>query len=123
MHRRDTVTKAIVNVDLKKVRDNAERVVSHLPGIDIVAVTKATCGSPDVGAAGQHGGAHLAAAAGGLGDGDDVDAGQVRDDPLRVVADLLQIDVDDGLGQRVPPVHRTYASAYMEAQAGASVHI
>ena len=30
MHRRDTVTKAIVNVDLKKVRDNAERVVSHL---------------------------------------------------------------------------------------------
>src|SRR5665647_2959135 len=57
MHRRDTLTKAIVNVDLKKVRDNAERVVSHLPGIDVVAVTKATCGSPDVGAAMLAGGA------------------------------------------------------------------
>ena len=57
MHRRDTLTKAIVNVDLKKVRDNAERVVSHLPGIDVVAVTKATCGSPDVGTAMLAGGA------------------------------------------------------------------
>jgi len=57
MHRRDTLTKAIVTVDLRKIRDNARRVVSHLPGIDVVAVTKATCGSPDVGAAMLAGGA------------------------------------------------------------------
>jgi ornithine racemase len=57
MHRRDTLTKAIVTVDLGKVRDNARRVVTHLPGIDVVAVTKVTCGSPDVGAAMLAGGA------------------------------------------------------------------
>lgn len=51
------MTKAIVTVDLNKVRDNARRVVSHLPGIDVVAVTKVTCGSPDVGAAMLAGGA------------------------------------------------------------------
>jgi len=57
MHRRDALTKAIVTVDLKKVRDNAEGVVAHLPGIDVVAVTKVTCGSPEVGAAMLAGGA------------------------------------------------------------------
>jgi predicted amino acid racemase len=57
MHGRDTLTKAIVTVDLGKVRDNADRVVSHLPGIDVVAVTKVTCGSPEVGAAMLAGGA------------------------------------------------------------------
>ena len=57
MHRRDTLTKAIVTVDLGKVRDNASRVVSHLPGIDVIAVTKVTCGSPEVGAAMLAGGA------------------------------------------------------------------
>jgi len=57
MHRRDTLTKAIVTVDLGKVRDNTRRVVTHLPGVDVVAVTKVTCGSPDVGAAMLAGGA------------------------------------------------------------------
>jgi len=57
MHGRHTLTKAVVTVDLKKVRDNARRVVSHLPGIDVVAVTKVTCGSPQVGRALLAGGA------------------------------------------------------------------
>jgi len=57
MHRRHTLTTAVVTVDLKKVRDNARRVVSHLPGIDVVAVTKVTCGSPQVGRALLAGGA------------------------------------------------------------------
>jgi ornithine racemase len=57
MHGRDTLTTALVHVDLKKVRDNARRVVAHLPGIDVVAVTKVTCGSPQVGRAMLAGGA------------------------------------------------------------------
>jgi len=57
IHRRITLTKAIVTVDLGKIRDNAHRVVTHLPGIDVVAVTKVTCGSPEVGAALLAGGA------------------------------------------------------------------
>jgi ornithine racemase len=57
MHGRDPLTTALVHVDLKKVRDNARRVVSHLPGIDVVAVTKVTCGSPQVGRAMLAGGA------------------------------------------------------------------
>jgi len=57
MHRRHTLTTAVVTVDLKKVRDNARRVVSHLHGIDVVAVTKVTCGSPQVGRALLAGGA------------------------------------------------------------------
>ena len=51
MHWRDTLTKVIVTVDLKKVRDNASRVVSRLPGIEVVARTKVTLCSPEVGAA------------------------------------------------------------------------
>jgi len=51
MHWMDTPTKAIVTVDLKKVRDNASRAVSRLPGSAVVARTKTTRGSPEVGAA------------------------------------------------------------------------
>ena len=62
MHWRDTLTKAIVIVGLKKVRDNASRVASRLPGSEVVARTKITRGSPEVGAA------MLAGAAGALGE-------------------------------------------------------
>ncbi len=48
---------ATVTVDLEKVTENARRVVAELPGIDVVAVTKVTCGSPEVGAAMLAGGA------------------------------------------------------------------
>jgi len=46
-----------VSVDLKKVRENARCVVDHLPGIDVVGVTKGTCGSPQVARALLGGGA------------------------------------------------------------------
>ncbi|MCX6363155.1 MAG: alanine/ornithine racemase family PLP-dependent enzyme [Actinobacteria bacterium] len=57
MHRRDTLGTATVTVDLKKLRDNSRRVVSQLPGIEVVAVTKVTCGSPQVARAMLAGGA------------------------------------------------------------------
>ena len=46
-----------VTVDLSRVRDNARSVVEHLSGISVVAVTKGTCGSPQVGRAMLAGGA------------------------------------------------------------------
>jgi len=46
-----------VTVDLSKVRDNARTVVGSLPGIDVVAVTKVACGSPQVARAMLAGGA------------------------------------------------------------------
>jgi len=51
------LTTATVTVDLKKLRDNARRVVAHLAGVDVVAVTKVTCGSPQVARALLAGGA------------------------------------------------------------------
>lgn len=49
--------RATVTVDLGKVRANARTVVDHLPGISVVAVTKVTCGSPQVARAMLAGGA------------------------------------------------------------------
>ena len=46
-----------ITVDLGKVRDNARAVVGRLQGISVVAVTKVTCGSPQVGRAMLGGGA------------------------------------------------------------------
>ncbi len=46
-----------LTVDLGKVRDNARTVVGHLPGIDVVGVTKMSCGSPQVARAMLAGGA------------------------------------------------------------------
>jgi predicted amino acid racemase len=48
---------AVVSIDLAKISANARRVVAHLPGIDLVAVTKVTGGSPEVGQALVDGGA------------------------------------------------------------------
>ena len=39
---------ATLTIDLSKIEDNARMVVEALPGIDIVGVTKVTCGSPRV---------------------------------------------------------------------------
>ena len=44
-------------VPIGKVRDNARAVVGRLQGISVVAVTKVTCGSPQVGRAMLGGGA------------------------------------------------------------------
>ncbi len=49
--------RATITVDLGKVRANARTVVDHLPGISVVAVTKVTCGSPQVARAMLAGGA------------------------------------------------------------------
>ena len=49
--------RATLTVDLGKVRENARTVVERLPGISVVAVTKGTCGSPQVGRAMLAGGA------------------------------------------------------------------
>ncbi len=48
---------ATVTVDLAKIAENTRRVVAALPGVDIVAVTKVTCGSPQVACAMLAGGA------------------------------------------------------------------
>jgi predicted amino acid racemase len=40
--------KATLTVDLGAIRNNAHDVVSALPGIEIVGVTKCSCGSPEV---------------------------------------------------------------------------
>lgn len=40
--------KATLVIDLDKIRDNARTVVSALPGVDIVGVTKVTCGTPEI---------------------------------------------------------------------------
>jgi ornithine racemase len=49
--------RATLTVDLGKVRENARTVVERLPGISVVAVTKVTGGSPQVGRAMLAGGA------------------------------------------------------------------
>jgi predicted amino acid racemase len=49
--------KATVTTDLAKITANTRDVVRALGGIDVVAVTKCTCGSPEVGRAMLDGGA------------------------------------------------------------------
>lgn len=46
-----------ITVDLLKITENTRRVLSHLSGIDLVGVTKVTCGSPEVAQAMLDGGA------------------------------------------------------------------
>jgi predicted amino acid racemase len=95
MHGRDTLTRALVHVDLKKVRDNTRRVVSHLPGIDVVAVTKVTCGSPQVGRAMLAGGARA------LGESRLENAERLRAAGLTAPIWLLRAPVPDLAGEVV----------------------
>jgi len=95
MHRRHTLTKAVVTVDLKKVRDNARRVVSHLPGIDVVAVTKVTCGSPQVGRALLAGGARA------LGESRLENAERLRDAGITAPIWLLRAPTPELAGETV----------------------
>lgn len=48
---------ATVTVDLTKIAENTRRIVAALPGVDVVAVTKVVCGSPQVARAILAGGA------------------------------------------------------------------
>ena len=49
--------RATVTVDLAKITENTKRVRAHLPGVEVVAVTKVTCGTPEVAGAMLAGGA------------------------------------------------------------------
>ena len=49
--------RATLFVDLARIRDNARRVVAALGRVEVVGVTKVSCGSPEVGAALLEGGA------------------------------------------------------------------
>lgn len=42
------LAKATLTIDLAKIEANARAVVSALPGVDIVGITKVTCGAPEV---------------------------------------------------------------------------
>jgi ornithine racemase len=42
------LAKAVVTTDLAKIEQNARRIVQALPGIDVVGVTKVTCGTPEI---------------------------------------------------------------------------
>ncbi|MDO8916230.1 MAG: alanine racemase, partial [Coriobacteriia bacterium] len=51
------LAQATVTIDLDAVRDNTRAVVEALPGVEIVGVTKVTCGTPDIARAMLAGGA------------------------------------------------------------------
>ncbi|HEY5548328.1 MAG TPA: alanine/ornithine racemase family PLP-dependent enzyme [Coriobacteriia bacterium] len=51
------LAQATVTVDLDKIVDNTRRLVERLPGVDVVGVTKVTCGAPEIGRAMLAGGA------------------------------------------------------------------
>jgi len=42
------LAQATVTVDLGKIEDNARMLVDALPGVDVVGVTKVTCGTPEI---------------------------------------------------------------------------
>ena len=42
------LAKATITVDLAKIEANARAIVSAVPGVDIVGITKVTCGAPQV---------------------------------------------------------------------------
>ncbi len=48
---------ATVTVDTAKIRENTRRIVEALRGVEVVGVTKVTCGSPEIGRAMLDGGA------------------------------------------------------------------
>ena len=86
---------ATVTVDLGKVRANARTVVDHLPGISVVAVTKVTCGSPQVGRAMLAGGARA------LGDSRLENAQRLRDAGLTAPIWLLRAPPPERAGETV----------------------
>ena len=42
------LARAVLTIDLKKITENARRVVAALSGVELVGVTKVTCGAPEV---------------------------------------------------------------------------
>lgn len=43
-----TLAEAVLTVDLAKIEENARRVCAAVPGVQVVGVTKVTCGTPEV---------------------------------------------------------------------------
>jgi len=84
-----------LTVDLGKVRDNARTVVDHLPGISVVAVTKVTCGAPQVGRAMLAGGARA------LGESRLENAQRLRDGGLKAPIWLLRAPAPELAGETV----------------------
>jgi len=87
--------RATLTVDLGKVRDNARTVVDHLPGISVVAVTKVTCGSPQVARAMLAGGARA------LGESRLENAERLRSAGLTAPIWLLRAPVPELAGETV----------------------
>ena len=87
--------RATVTVDLGKVRDNARTVCERLPGISVVAVTKCTCGSPQVGRAMLAGGARA------LGESRLENAQRLRDAGLTAPIWLLRAPPPELAGETV----------------------
>jgi predicted amino acid racemase len=87
--------RATLRVDLSKVRDNARTVVEHLPGISVVAVTKVTCGSPQVARA------MLAGGAGAIGESRLENAERLRNAGLIVPIWLLRAPPPELAGEVV----------------------
>lgn len=84
-----------VTVDLSKVRANARTVVGSLPGIDVVGVTKVTCGSPQVARMMLAGGARA------LGESRLENAQRLRDAGLTAPIWLLRAPVPELAGETV----------------------
>lgn len=70
------LARATVTVDLGKITENTRLVAERLPGIDVVAVTKVVCGSPEVARA------MLAGGASALGESRLENAARLRDDGI-----------------------------------------
>jgi ornithine racemase len=51
------IARATLSVDLRKIEENTRRIVEALPGVSVVAVTKVTCGTPEIAHAMLAGGA------------------------------------------------------------------
>ena len=88
-------TRAALTVDLGKVRENARTVCERLPGISVVAVTKVTCGSPQVARAMLAGGARA------LGESRLENAERLRNAGLTAPVWLLRAPVPDLAGETV----------------------
>jgi predicted amino acid racemase len=87
--------RATLTVDLGKVRANARTVVESLPGIAVVAVTKVTCGSPQVARAMLAGGAKA------LGESRLENAERLRNAGLTAPIWLLRAPVPELAGETV----------------------
>ncbi len=87
--------RATLTVDLGKVRDNTRTVVAHLPDISVVAVTKVTCGSPQVARAMLAGGARA------LGESRLENAERLRNAGLTAPIWLLRAPVPELAGETV----------------------